>query len=200
MDIENAVEQISEIHRHLAKTEIFYGYKPLTVLIVGIAAFVLAAVQNWVIVPSSELMFIIQWLVVGTVIILAIGGNIFYNYLRSGSDFKINQMSKVFLQFGPSVAAGFVISAVFIFMDDSSIVYLPGIWAMLFSLGIFSMRPYLPRMIGYVALFYLAAGSGLLCLVHYNLSFSPWGMGVTFGAGHIFAALILRLDIKRNGL
>ena len=37
-------------------------------------------------------------------------------------------------------------------------------WALLFSLGLFSCRPYLPRGIGWVALFYLLAGGGLLLL------------------------------------
>jgi hypothetical protein len=69
---------------------------------------------------------------------------------------------------------------------------------MIFGLGIYSMRPYLPRMVAYVAFFYLFAGTVLFFLVRYNLSFSPWGMGITFGTGHLFAALILHLDIKRK--
>ncbi|MBI9107659.1 MAG: hypothetical protein JEZ04_13005 [Spirochaetales bacterium] len=198
MDVNKAVNQISEIHRHLAKSEVFYGYKPKTVLIVGIAAFVTAAVQTWWIIPARSIIFLLQWLTVGSAIIVIIGGNIIYNYLKSGSNFEIHQMSKVFLQFVPSLMAGFIITSVIILLENSAIEFLPGIWAMLFGLGIFSMRPYLPRMVGYAALFYLIAGSVLLYLVRYNLSFSPWGMGLTFGIGHLFAALILHLDIERK--
>lgn len=197
MEISKAVNQISEIHKHLAKSEIFYGYKPKTLLIVGIIAFLIAAIQTWWIIPVSNIIFLVQWLVTGTIIAIIIGGNIIYNYLKSGSNFEIHQMSKVFLQFVPNMIAGFIITGVMLLLESSAIVFLPGIWAILFSLGIFSMRPYLPRMVGYVALFYLIAGAVLLYIVRYNLSFSPWGMGLTFGTGHIFASLILRLNIKR---
>jgi len=198
MDINKAVDQISEIHKHLAKSEIFYGYKPQTVLTVGIAAFIMAAIQSWWLIPKSDFIFLVQWLATGSVIVAIIGGNIIYNYLKNGSNFEIHQMSKVFLQFVPSLVAGFIITGIMMIFESSAVEYLPGIWALLFSLGIFSMRPYLPRMVGYVALFYLIAGTVLLYLVRYSLSFTPWGMGLTFGTGHLFAALILHLDIERK--
>lgn len=198
MDINKAVDQISEIHKHLAKSEVFYGYKPQAIFLVGIVAFVVAALQTWLIRPGSNVVFLIQWLVVGCVIIVIIGGNIIYNYKKSGSSFEIHQMSKVFLQFTPSLVAGVIITGAMILLENSAIEFLPGIWATLFGLGIFSMRPYLPRLVGYVALFYLFAGVVLFFLVHYSMSFSSWGMGLTFGIGHFFAALILHLDIERK--
>jgi type IV secretory pathway TrbD component len=198
MDVNNAISQISEINRYLAKSELFYGYKPGIVMSVGIVAFIMAAVQTWLIVPASDMIFLIQWFIAGSVISIIIFGNILFNYLKSKSNFEIQQMSRVFLQFVPSLAAGFIITSVLFFLDNSAIKYLPGLWAILFSLGIFSMRPYLPRMVGYVALFYLIAGGIMLCLANYDLSFSPWCMGATFGTGHLFAALILKLNIERK--
>ena len=197
MDIDKAVDQISEIHRHLAKSEIFYGYKPGVLLTVGIIAFITAALQTWLFVPASNFIFLIQWLVIGVIILVIISGNILYNYLRRGSNFEIHQMAKVFVQFIPSIIAGVIMSLVLLFLEKSAIEFLPGLWAIIFGLGIFSMRPYLPRMIGFVALFYLLTGGILLCLVHYSLSLLPWGMGLTFGTGHLLAALILKLNIIR---
>ena len=198
MDVEKAVDQIAEIHRHLVKTEIFYGYKPNIVFSVGIVAFVVAALQAWLIVPPNEVVFLLQWMIVCGIVILIIGGNIVYNYSKNASNYQINQMSKVFLQFVPSLIAGFIITSVLLVLESPAVAFLPGIWAILFGLGIFSMRPYLPRMTGFVAIYYLFAGGLLMYLVRYGLSFSPWGIGITFGTGHIFSALILRLDIDRN--
>lgn len=198
MDVEKAVEQISEIHRQMVKSEVFYGFKPVTLLLVGLTAFAVAAVQTWLIPPASEHVFLIQWLIVGCIIIVVIYGNIIYNYLRSGSNFEIHQMVRVCMQFVPSLAAGSIITVVFFLMENSAVALLPGLWAILFGLGIFSMRPYLPRFIGWAALYYLSAGGLLLYLTAYNLSLSPWGMGLTFGTGHLFAALIMHLDIERN--
>ena len=198
MDIDDAVEQISEIHKHLAKSEIFYGYKPKAVMSVGIIAFMLAVFQSWVVIPLNDSIFLIQWLIAAAVIIIFMAGNIIYNYLKHGSNFEIHQMSKVLIQFVPSLVGGSIITAVFFSIESSAMVFLPGIWAVFFGLGIFSMRPYLPGMIGLLTLYYFISGAALLCLVRYNLSFSPWGLGLTFGFGHLFAALILQLDIKRG--
>ncbi len=197
MNIEKAVDQISEIHKHLAKSEVFYGYKPGAVFTVGIVAFIVAALQTWLIVPVNEIIFLLQWMIVAGIIIIIMGGNITYNYLKRGSNFEIHQMTKVFLQFVPSLAGGFIITAVMLSLNNSAIEFLPGIWAILFSLGIFSMRPYLPRIIGFVSLFYLLAGTVLLSLVKIDFGFSPWGLGLTFGIGHLFTALVLYLDIER---
>ena len=198
MNVDKAVEQISEIHRHLTKTEIFYGYKPKTVLIIGIVAILVAAVQSWLIIPASDIIFLLQWLIVGGVIIAIIGGNIVFNYLKSGSDYEIHQMTKVFFQFVPSIAAGAIITGILFLLESSAIAFLPGIWSVLFGLGLFSMRPYLPKLVGWTALFYLLTGAVLMYLVRWGLNYSPWGMGLTFGLGHLFAALILHLDIERK--
>ena len=59
---------------------------------------------------------------------------------------------------------------------------LPGLWATTFALGIWSGRPYLPKAVGLVALFYLLAGTWLLVISDGAVP-SPWGMGLTFGIG-----------------
>ena len=119
MDVNDAVNQISDIHRHLAKSEVFYGYKPGVVLTVGMMAFIVAALQSWLIIPTSNYIFLLQWLVLGIAIIAVISGNILYNYLKSGSNFEIHQMTKVFFQFVPSIAAGGIITIVLLFIQKN---------------------------------------------------------------------------------
>ncbi|MDC7227686.1 MAG: hypothetical protein PQJ61_13050 [Spirochaetales bacterium] len=198
MDIEKAVDQISEIHSHLAKSETFYGFKPLILLLVGLTAMIVAGLQSWLMPSINDMIFLLQWLVVGVVIIVIIYGNIIYNYLRYGSNFEIHQMTKVCLQFVPSLVAGTIVTAVILLFEKSSSALLPGLWAILFGLGIFSMRPYLPRYVGFIALYYFIVGGVLMYLTAFDLSFSPWGMGLTFGVGHLLAALIMHLGIERN--
>ncbi len=198
MDVNKAADQISEIHRHLVKSEVFYGFKPVILLLVGLTAIAAAVVQSWLMPPAADVIFLIQWMIVGCIIIVIIYGNIIYNYLKSGSNYEIHQMMRVCMQFVPSLVAGSIITGVLFLLQTPAVAFLPGIWAIIFGLGIFSMRPYLPRFIGWSALFYLLAGGLLLYLVRYNLSYSPWGMGLTFGVGHLFASLIMHLDIERN--
>ena len=64
--------------------------------------------------------------------------------------------------------------------------------------GVFASRPYLPRAIGWVALYYLIAGTVLLAKSADLASPSPWGMGVTFGFGQTVAGIVLYWDLERN--
>ncbi|MDC7125850.1 MAG: hypothetical protein PQJ46_09790, partial [Spirochaetales bacterium] len=62
--------------------------------------------------------------------------------------------------------------------------------------GLFSMLPYLPKMIALVAFFYIIAGAILLYFSKFNI-YSPWEMGITFGTGHLLSYSILYQDIKK---
>jgi hypothetical protein len=73
--------------------------------------------------------------------------------------------------------------------------YLPGLWAMVFGLGIFASRPYLPRTTGWVALYYLTAGALLLALT--REASSAWEVGGTFALGQLGTAAALTWNRER---
>jgi hypothetical protein len=84
------------------------------------------------------------------------------------------------------------------FYAQESLWMLPGLWAMLFSLGIFSSYRLLPRETFWVAVFYQAAGMMCLALARGEAALSPWAMGVTFGLGQLLAAAVLYWTLERN--
>jgi hypothetical protein len=72
---------------------------------------------------------------------------------------------------------------------------LPGLWQVIFSLGVFSSCQFLPRPMFAVGVWYLAAG--LICLaLGDRQAFSPWSMGVPFGVGQLLVAAVLRLNYR----
>ena len=74
---------------------------------------------------------------------------------------------------------------------EGSVGLLPGLWSILFSLGVFASRRLLPRAIVGVAWFYLLAGLGCLAMAQGEASLSPWAMGIPFGGGQLLAAAVL---------
>ena len=68
---------------------------------------------------------------------------------------------------------------------------LPGLWQILYSLGVFASCRLLPRATFGVALFYLITGLLTVTLARGDAAFSPWAMGLPFGAGQLFAAGVL---------
>jgi hypothetical protein len=73
---------------------------------------------------------------------------------------------------------------------------LPGLWCILFGLGVFASRRLLPRATFAIGGFYLLAGLTML-LMRRGAAFSPWAMGLTFGAGQLSAAGMLYLTLER---
>jgi hypothetical protein len=67
---------------------------------------------------------------------------------------------------------------------------LPGIWQIVFSLGVFSSCRFLPRRMVIAGAWYLT--TGLICIGCGNArALSPWAMGIPYGAGQLLVAGIL---------
>jgi hypothetical protein len=91
----------------------------------------------------------------------------------------------------PSGVAGVLVAAVLIRVAPESAWMIPGLWEIVFSLGVFASTRYLPRAVIAVAAWYLVAG--LICLAWSASTriLSPWAIGLPFGTGQILAAGIL---------
>ena len=68
---------------------------------------------------------------------------------------------------------------------------LPGLWAILFSLGLFSCRRVVPIGIVIPAGYYLLAGLLCITVTQGASAFSPWSMVWTFGVGQFLTAGVL---------
>jgi hypothetical protein len=199
MEINRALDQISEIHDHLAKAEVYRGQRALPVAASGVLALIAAAMQGRIIGEESGRAFVAYWATVAVVGgATAVGGSL-YAYLFLSGVVERRRTRTVVGQFVPCALAGIVVTAAIGFGADArGAAWLPGLWAILFSLGIFAMRPYLPKMIGWAALFYFAAGAGMLAMARAGAGLWPWGMGLTFGAGQILCAVILYWNLERQ--
>jgi hypothetical protein len=93
-------------------------------------------------------------------------------------------------QFLPSVAAGLLITIVLLRYVPLAAWMLPGLWQVIFSLGIFSSCRFLPRPMIAAGAWYLL--TGLSCLaIGGSRALSPWTMGISYGAGQLMVAAIL---------
>lgn len=222
MEIHKALDQISEIHGHLAKTEVYRGYRAVPVALSGVLALVAAAVQTRLVGNELPQYFVLYWMAVGLLGSATAAGGIVYGYVRQESQLARRRTRATVGQLLPCLVAGFAVAALMARPGSDSIAFLPGLWAVLFSLGVFASRPYLPRMIGWVALYYLVAGAVLLAMAGGPTSLSswgmgltaglgqtmagdpkslsPWGMGLTFGFGQIMAGIVLYWNLERKGV
>ena len=198
MELEKALHQICEIHGHLARSEVYRGYRSLPLALSGLVALAAALVQSTLLVPSNGLAFVHYWVCVGALCAALSSFELLYKYVFREDALRRFKTRRVVGQFLPCIAAGAAVTFCLCRIGPEFIPLIPGFWAFLFSMGIFSSRPYLPRAIGWVGLYYLVAANCLLLLVPGALSLSPWGMGLTFGVGHLLIAVVLYWNIERR--
>ena len=91
-----------------------------------------------------------------------------------------------------AVLAGILVTVVLLRVAPDSIWILPGLWQILFSLGVFASARFLPRAVFAVAAWYLIAGLICLSWAATDRTLSPWVMGLPFGIGQLLAAAILQ--------
>jgi len=97
----------------------------------------------------------------------------------------------------PALAAGGMITAIILFYaPDSGWWMLPGLWQLMFALGIFASCRLLPRPTFWVGAFYLLSSGFVLILGTRGLS--PLLMTVPFGIGQSVAAIVLYVCLERR--
>jgi hypothetical protein len=199
MDLRQALCHVAEIRAHLARTEVFRGYRSWTVGfsgVVGLAAAIAQAI--WLPEPTPRLSaYSALWIGVAALNVAVIGAEIWTRAQASGS--AVTRRATLFAieQFLPSLVAGGMLTLVIFRRASQEAWKLPGLWALLFSLGIFASCRLLPRAVSLAGLWRLASGLLALAWGQGDAALSPWFMGVTFGVGQILTAVILHLTLER---
>ena len=196
MEFGRALSQISEIHQHLARTEVYRGYRSAPVALSGIVGLAAAALQAPALSATDPIGFVWFWTAVAIFAGLTGSSEIAFNYLFREGAFERRRTRTVVFQFAPSVVAGALATIAFATTSAALVPLLPGLWAMLFGVALFAARPLLPRATGWVALYYLATGAWLLW--HAGTAPSGWTVGGTFGAGQLIAAVVLYWNLERS--
>ncbi|HEY2252586.1 MAG TPA: hypothetical protein VGH74_16045 [Planctomycetaceae bacterium] len=200
MELHEALDQLSEIRLHVARTESFRGYRSATAAFSGVVALATAAGQPWLVPePAAEPgAYLMLWICAAILSVFATGVEMVFRCRRAASPTAVRMTWMAVEQFLPCTIAGAVVTFVIAQSAAESVWLLPGLWGILFSLGVFASSRMLPRQIVWVGLYYLACGALSLALAQGPAAFSPWAMAGTFGGGQFLAAIVLYLTLERN--
>jgi len=198
VDVPQALDRIEEIHAQMAKGEVFRGYRPVPVALAGAIGLLAGWLQPRFVPEGDAARFLAFWLTIALLNIALNGTVIAAGYARCPSRFARRHTRQVVGQFVPCLLAGAAVSVSLPAADAGLARLLPGLWALLFGLGVFASRPYLARATGWVALFFVVAGTALLAFPGRDLARLGLAHGAVFGAGLLAAALVLHLDVPRE--
>jgi hypothetical protein len=188
-DLDKALTDLSHIRRQMARTTEFRGYGPATLVATGAIAVAAAAVQTrWVPDPATNVgSYLVVWF--GTAVLSAalILVQMHTRARRMHSAMADEMIRMAVEQFLPALVAGLLVTIVLVHFVPRALWLLPGVWQLIYSLGVFSSCRFLPRPVMLGGAWYLV--TALACLAFGDArALSPWTMGLAYGAGQTIIA------------
>jgi hypothetical protein len=192
-DLDKALADITAIRSQMARGAEFRGYGPATVAATGVLAIVAAGVQAlWLPAPATDAFaYLALWVATAAVSVMLIGIEMVARTRRIHSGLADAMIHAATEQFIPAGVAGMLLTFVLYRFAPQSLWMLPGLWQIVFSLGLFASCRSLPRPMFAAAVWYLAAGLCSLAFANGTHAFSPYAMAVPYGIGQLFIAIVL---------
>ncbi len=202
MELREALCQISDIRRQIARTEVFRGYRSMTVGISGVLGLLAAAFQSqWIASAQSELrQYLCLWISVAAASLIVAGAELYWQAHHAGPGLAREMTLLAIEQFLPCLIVGALLTLC-IYRGSPQVAWmLPGLWSLTFSLGVFASCRLLPRQVFWVGVYYLVCGGGWLLYGQEGNAFSPWQMAISFGGGQLICATILYRNLERTNV
>jgi hypothetical protein len=199
-DLDKALADITAIRSQMARGAEFRGYGPATVAAMGVLAILAAGIQAlWLPNPATDVFnYLALWWATAAISVLLIGIEMVARTRRIHSGLADEMIHAASEQFVPAGVAGVLLTFVLYRFAPQSLWMLPGLWQIVFSLGIFASCRSLPRPMFAAGVWYLATGLASLAFANGVHAFSPYAMAVPFGVGQIFIALVLYCSIGES--
>ena len=167
MDLREALTQITEIRLQMARTEVFRGYRAVPAAFSGLVALLASAVQSLTVQDPVQQINAYLGIWIGAALISGMSA-VLEMGMRARNATSPLTRELTFLameQFCPCLVAGALVTMVVVHSAPESVWILPGLWQVLYSLGIFASGRLLPRSMFGAAVFYLMTGLGTLALM-----------------------------------
>lgn len=199
-NLNRALGEIGAIRRQLAHATEFRGYGAATLAATGGFA-VLAAVAQaaWASDPAAHpVRYLAIWVVTAVVSAGLIAVQTVNRSRRLHSGLADEMLHMAVEQFLPAAGAGTLLTLVLAVAAPGVLWMLPGLWQIVFSLGVFASCRFLPRPMPIAGAWYLL--SGLVTILLGNpQALRPWAMGIAFGVGQTIVAAVLYCNAQEAG-
>ena len=200
MRLDEALDQIAEVRRRMAGATLFRGYRSTTALAsAGVAVGVAVVQAVWLPRPAERAAdYLDLWCATAVGCCVMAAAAVVGNVRRSQTALVQRELARsAVAQLLPCLVAGGLLTYVLWSVAPATVWLLPGLWAILFGLGVLASRPLLPAATEWVGRWYLLAG---LAAIGWSAKapLSPWAMAVPFGVGQSAAAAVLYWTLERS--
>lgn len=196
-DLHKALADIDAIKKQVARGTQFRGYGPVTIAFTGVLSLLAAALQAlWLDDPREQLTeYLVIWIGTAVLSVALIGAETVTRSRRLHSELADEMIHSAIEHLIPVGVAGALLTFVLLRFAPESLWLMPGLWQILFSLGIFASCRFLPRALFFAGAWYLCAGLICIAIAASGSAWSPWLMGIPFGVGQLMMAGILHFSL-----
>jgi hypothetical protein len=197
-DWRQALAEINAIRTQVARDTQFRGYGPASIAASGMIALLVAAVQSRIFKDGHDFFaFFFIWAATAAIALGLTATEMIGRARRVHFGLANEMIQAAVEQFLPALVVGVLLTAVLARFAPRELWMLPGVWQLLFSLGVFASCRFLPRQTLAVGVWYLISGLTCLAMQSETRTFSPWSMGIPFGVGQLLVAAVLQFGVER---
>jgi hypothetical protein len=207
LNIQRALSELAEIRAQLDRTTSYQGFRSLATGFSALLAIVGGVLEStFVTDPQTQIdPYLAIWLGVAVASSLLAGSEMIIRGIVSRKLQVWVTHRKLVANLLPSLIVGSVLTLVIaehaLESSGAGMIWsLPGMWAMVFGLGIFSCRQDLPRATGWVSAYYLFAGIVCLLINSQTHQLAPLQMVLLFGVGQTALGFVLFWNVERKAV
>jgi hypothetical protein len=197
-DLNQALVDIRSIRRQVAQTSEFRGYGPLTLSATAVIALIAGAAQfHWVPEPSTHPgQYAALWLTTGVLCAALIATQMLTRADRLHSGMADEMIRMAVMQFLPAAIAGVILPFVLLHVTQAVFWLLPGLWQIIFGLGVFASCRCLPRPMLLAGVWFLL--TGFVCiLLGGTRALAPGSMSCVYAVGMAYVAAVHYFSAKK---
>ena len=197
-DLNRALVDIRNIRRQVAQTTEFRGYGPLTLSATGVLALLAGVVQShWIPEPANcPVQYVALWLATAVLCAALIASQMLARAKRIHSGMADEMIRMAVAQFIPAGIAGAILPMVLLHVTHGVFWMLPGLWQIVFALGVFASCRCLPRPMLLAGAWFLL--TGLACVaIGDERALAPAMMAGAYAIGMMLVAAIHYLSAKK---
>jgi len=197
-DLNQALVEIRSIRRQVAQTTEFRGYGPATLFATAIVALLAGAAQShWVAEPAThQIQYVALWLSIGIFCAALIATQMLVRANRLHSSMADEMVRMAVAQFLPAGIAGAILPFILLHVTSNVFWMLPGLWQIIFSLGVFASCRCLPRPMLLIGAWFLLTGLACISLGDVR-ALAPVTMSGAYAVGMALVAAIHHLYAKK---
>ena len=197
-DLNRALVDIRNIRRQVAQTTEFRGYGPLTLSATAALALLAGVVQShWIPEPANcPVQYVALWLTTAVLCAALIASQMLARARRIHSGMADEMIRMAVAQFIPAGIAGAILPFVLLRVTHGVFWMLPGLWQIVFALGVFASCRCLPRPMLLAGAWFLL--TGLACVaIGDERALAPAMMAGAYAIGMMLVAAIHYLSAKK---